>query len=75
MDRDCKNCVYHSSGSCSQWDCSFTTINDVRNKAVDDFVKVVKKHNWNIKNRNENEFIYGAIDEIAEQLKAGDKNE
>lgn len=71
MNRDCKNCVYHSSGSCSQWDCNFTTTNDVRNKAVDDFVKVVKKHNWNIRNRNENEFIYGAIDEIAEQLKAG----
>lgn len=75
MDRDCKNCVYHSSGSCSQWDCNFTTTNDVRNKAVDDFVKVVKKHDWNIRNRNENEFIYGAIDEIAEQLKAGGKNE
>lgn len=75
MDRDCKNCVYHSSGSCSQWDCNFTTTNDVRNKAVDDFVKVVKKHNWNIRKRNENEFIYGAIDEIAKQLKAGDKNE
>nr|DAM84093.1 MAG TPA: hypothetical protein [Bacteriophage sp.] len=71
MDRDCKNCVYHSSGSYSQWDCNFTTINDVRNKTVDDFVKAVKKHNWNIRNRNENEFIYGAIDEIAEQLKAG----
>lgn len=71
MDRDCKNCVYHSSGSCSQWDCNFATTNDVRNKAIDDFVKVVKKHNWNIRNRNENEFIYGAIDEIAEQLKAG----
>lgn len=42
MDRDCKNCVYHSSGSCSQWDCNFTTTNDVRNKAIDDFVKVVK---------------------------------
>lgn len=75
MDRDCKNCVYHSSGSCSQWDCNFTTTNDVRNKAIDDFVKVVKKHNWNIRNRNENEFIYGAIDKIAEQLKAGGKNE
>lgn len=42
MDRDCKNCVYHSSGSCSQWDCNFTTVNDVRNKAVDDTVKAIK---------------------------------
>ena len=44
------------------------------NKALDDFVKVVKKHNWNIRNRNENEFIYGAIDRLAEQLKAGGEN-
>ena len=43
MDRDCKNCVYHSSGSCSQWDCNFTTTNDVRNEAIDDTVKAIKK--------------------------------
>ena len=41
------------------------------NKALDDFVKLVKEHNWNIRNRNENEFIYGAIDRLAEQLKVG----
>ena len=45
------------------------------NKAVDDFVKLAKEHNWNIRNRNENEFIYGAIDRLAEQLKAGEVNE
>ena len=44
------------------------------NKAVDDFVKLVKEHNWNIRNRNENEFIYGAIDILAEQLKSSEKN-
>ena len=44
-------------------------------KAVDDFVKLAKEHNWNIRNRNENEFIYGAIDRLAEQLKEGGENE
>lgn len=39
------------------------------NKAIDDFVKLVKKHDWNIRNRNENSFIYNAIDKLAEQLK------
>ena len=38
---------------------------------IDDFAKLVKEHNWNIRNRNENEFIYGAIDRLAEQLKVG----
>ena len=45
------------------------------NKAVDDFVKLAKEHNWNIRNRNENEFIYGAIDRLAGELKAGGENE
>ena len=39
------------------------------NNAIDDFVNLVKKHDWSIRNRNENAFIYGAIDKIAEQLK------
>ena len=41
----------------------------IREAAIDDFVKTVKKHDWNIGNRNENEFIYGAIDRLAEMLK------
>lgn len=71
MDRDCKNCVYHSSGSCSQWDCNFTTINDVRNEAIDDTVKAIKKlRAFTVLEEEE-------IDEMARQLKlkAGNKNE
>ena len=44
------------------------------NKAIDDFVKLVHKHDWNIRNINENSFIYGAIDTLSEQLKAGEIN-
>lgn len=63
MDRDCKNCVYHSSGSCSQWDCNFTTTNDVRNEAIDDTVKAIKKlRAFTISEEEE-------IDEMARQLK------
>lgn len=63
MDRDCKNCVYHSSGSCSQWNCNFTTTNDVRNNAIDDTVKAIKKlRAFTILEEEE-------IDEMARQLK------
>lgn len=63
MDRDCKNCVYHSSGSCSQWDCNFTTTNGVRNEAIDDTVKAIKKlHAFTILEEEE-------IDEMARLLK------
>lgn len=71
MDRDCKNCVYHSSGSCSQWDCNFTTTNDVRNEAIDDTVKAIKKlRAFTILKEAE-------IDKMARQLKleAGGKND
>ena len=47
---------------------------EIYNKAIDDFVKLVHKHDWNIRNINENSFIYGAIDTLAEQLKAGGEN-
>ena len=47
----------------------------IREEAIDDFVKLVKKHDWNIRNRNEDAFIYGAIDKLAEQLKEGGKND
>ena len=45
----------------------------IREEAIDDFVKLVKKHDWNIRNRNEDAFIYGAIDKLAEQLKEKNK--
>lgn len=75
MDRDCKNCVYHSSGSCSQWDCNFTTINDVRNKAVDDFAATIIPRLSDAIYSQDISSMTNLIDEIAEQLKAGGKNE
>ena len=36
MDRDCDKCVYHTSGSCSKWECDFTTVSDIRNKTLND---------------------------------------
>ena len=75
MDRDCKKCVYHSSGSCSQWDCNFTTTNDVRNKAVDDFAAVIIPRLSDVIYSQDIVSMTNLINEIAEQLKAGDKNE
>ena len=23
MDRDCKNCIYHTEDGCSKWDCEY----------------------------------------------------
>lgn len=63
MNRDCKNCVYYSSGSCSKWDCEFTTVDDVRNEAIDDTVKAIKGlYTFTILEEEE-------IDEVVRQLK------
>lgn len=75
MNRDCKNCVYHSSGSCSKWDCEFTTVDDVRNKAVDDFVAAITPRLSDVIYSQDIVSVTNLINEIAEQLKAGDKSE
>ena len=63
--------VYREIGTVEECKNSVLDIERAYNKAIDDFVKLVYKHDWNIRNRNENSFIYGAIDTLAEQLKAG----
>lgn len=40
MDRDCDKCVYHTSGSCSKWECDFTTISDIRHEMIDDMAEL-----------------------------------
>lgn len=43
MERDCKNCVYHTEKGCSQWECKGTvTVEDVRAKVVDECIKIVE---------------------------------
>ena len=62
MDRDCDKCVYHTSGSCSKWECDFTTISDIRNRTIDEIAEKIGK----IFKMKECE-----IARIAEQMKAG----
>ena len=68
----CDKCVQESK-QLAEWLEELKTYRECNvceyNKSIDDFVQVVKKHDWIIRNRNENEFIYGAIDRLAEQLK------
>lgn len=67
--RGCNKCVYHTSGECIQLECNFTTIEDVRNKAIDDFKKEIKNLIIDL-----NVIKFKDIDEIAQQLKAGESN-
>lgn len=77
--RGCNKCVYHTSGECSSWHCNFATIEDVRNKAIDDFLSELYKAiesarpvGWT---RNYDIVMLRVAEDIAEQLKKGEKKE
>lgn len=41
MDRNCPKCVFHLSGSCSQWDCCGT----VTEQEVENMLRIIEKLN------------------------------
>lgn len=67
--RDCNKCIHHISGSCSAWECEMQTLEDYRNKIIDEFAnRLCSKIKAEIDDcADELEWI----DEIAEQMKAG----
>lgn len=48
MERDCKKCIHHISGSCDAWECNMETLEDYRDKVIDEAMEIVKKtyHNF-----------------------------
>ena len=67
--RDCNKCIHHISGSCSAWECEMQTLEDYRNKVIDEFAERLHlKITAEIDDcADELEWI----EEIAEQMKAG----
>ena len=42
-DRNCEKCVHHMNGYCDSWDCNMQTVDDVKKKAVNEYIKAVVK--------------------------------
>ena len=40
-ERNCNKCIHHTSGNCDSWDCNMKTVEDVKNEAVNEYVKMV----------------------------------
>ena len=40
-ERNCNKCIHHTSGMCDSWDCNMQTVEDVKNEAVNEYVKSV----------------------------------
>ena len=41
MNRNCQKCIHHISGLCSKWECEMQTLEDYRNKVIDEFLKKI----------------------------------
>lgn len=78
-ERNCQKCIHHISGLCSKWDCEMQTLEDYRNKAIDEFVKkICEKYTEEERKGNYKQFcvnIKQELADMAEQLKAGDNND
>lgn len=79
MSRDCKKCIHHISGSCDAWECNMKTLEDYRNKVIDEFLHnaETKITDMILQHQGQLDFASGLavanrmLDEIAEQLKGG----
>lgn len=67
--RDCNKCIHHISGSCSAWECEMQTLEDYRNKVIDEFAE--RLHSKITAEIDDCADELEWIDEIAEKLKAG----
>ena len=46
-DRECNRCVYHSSGSCSAWECEGTkTVKDIKTDTINECIRIVTECVW-----------------------------
>lgn len=82
MERNCQKCIHHISGSCCKWNCEMQTLEDYRNKVIDEFADRLKSESYNgyatLEDYCEDTIESVAVEDIvriAEQMKAGGKNE
>ena len=72
-ERNCDKCIHHTSGNCDSLDCKMQTVEDVKNEAVNEYVKVVveefdKKYNNSLWIKGNEEFSI-TRDELIEIVK------
>ena len=66
-ERNCQICIHHISGLCSKWDCEMQTLEDYRDKVIDDFAEKANKEIHMC--FSDDLGIQKHIDRIAEQMK------
>lgn len=69
MERNCQKCIHHISGACSKWECEMQTLEDYRNKVIDEFAE--RLYSKIIAEIDDCADELEWIEEIAERMKAG----
>ena len=69
-ERDCNNCIHHTSGSCDSWECDMQTLEDYRDMFIDEFAIRLKSRLTDAIYQKDVESMTNLINEIAEQVKA-----
>lgn len=69
MERDCKKCIHHISGSCNAWECNMQTLEDYQAKVIDEFKH--KLLSCNDKDELRMMIPYEYIYKVAEDMKGG----
>lgn len=81
MERNCQKCIHHISGLCSKWECEMTTLEDYRDKVIDEFASELANKDNIVKHDIDElmessghydlacNYLRAYIDDIAEQLK------
>lgn len=75
MSRDCKKCIHHISGNCDSWECDMQTLEDYKEMFIDEFAIRLKSRLTDAIYQKDVESMTNLINEIAEQLKAGECDE
>lgn len=68
-ERNCQKCIHHISGLCSKWDCEMQTLEDYRDKVIDEFTTTLIPRLTDAIYQKDMESMTNLINEIANQMK------
>lgn len=57
-ERNCNKCIHHTSGNCDSWDCKMQTVEDVKNEAVNEYVKAVVEELEELRKKDVCDYLY-----------------
>lgn len=72
--RDCEKCIHHISGECSKWYCEMQTLEDYRDKVIDDFTNTLIPRLTDAIYQKDVESMTNLINDVARELKEGGEN-